>query len=218
MNTEVIEKIQIINSEIYRFFESEMMWDTLDEYLSSAELVMLMDKLEERYGFAYEIEEAVASTVQDDNVRRFIWVGTQKIDLSGYKTLRIIADLIVAAFAEEVEIVRQESSYYKELIPDYLDWTGRDEQVNTFVEMLTVVSGDRFCDEVFAEELRKAGFFVGKADYCEYGDTYYVEDRSGNRIWFDDVIAKNNDSPVKHQRPRIEVLQALIDTKFQKTI
>jgi acyl carrier protein len=132
MNVEVVERIQLINSEIYKFFESEIMWASMDEYLSSSELVMLLDKLEERYGFAYESEEAVASTVQGDNVRRYIWVGIQKIEISGYKTLRVIVDLIVAAIAEEVDIVNLESSYYKELIPDFLEWTCREEQPNTF--------------------------------------------------------------------------------------
>jgi acyl carrier protein len=69
MNTETIERIQRINTEIYRLFESEVMWASLDEYLSSTELVALILKLEERFGFASEMQEAVANTVQNDNVR-----------------------------------------------------------------------------------------------------------------------------------------------------
>lgn len=218
MNTETIERIQLIKSEIYKFFESEIMWATMDEYLSSAELVMLIGKLEERYGFASESEEAVANTVQDDNVRRVLWVGTQKIEISGFKTLRYMADTITAAIAEEVEKVNLESSYYMKLIPDYLEWTCQREQPNTFAEMLSAVSRNRFCDEAFADTLSNAGFVVGKADYCGCADTYYVKAQSEQRIWFDDVIVKNGDTPRMHCRPRIEILQALKDEKFQKMI
>lgn len=218
MNTETIERIQLIKSEIYRFFESEIMWESIDEYLSSAELVELIGKLEERYGFASEIEEAVAGSVQDDDVTRFLWVGTQKIEISGFKTLRYMADAITAAIAEEVEIVNLESSYYKELIPDYLDWAGKDEQPNTFAEMLSAVSRNRFCDEAFRDMLRNTGFVVGKANYCGCKDTYYVETQNGQRIWFEDIIVKNEDILIKYRRPRIEILQALGDEKFKKTI
>jgi hypothetical protein len=218
INTETIERIQLIKSEIYRFFESEIMWESLDEYLSSAELVIMLAKFEERFGLASEIEEAVVSTVQDDKVRRYLWIGTQKIELSGYKTLRIIADLIIAAIAEEIDIVNLESSYYKELLPDYLDLTWRGEQPNTFAEMLSIVSMDRFCDEAFRDMLRNTGFVVGKANYCGCKDTYYVEAQNGQRIWFEDIIVKNEDILIKYRRPRIEILQALKDEKVQKTI
>lgn len=218
MNAEIVERIQLITSEIYRFFESEIMWATLDEYLSSTDLAMLQDKLEERYVFISEIEETVTGTVQDDKVRRYLWVGTQKIEMSGYKTLRLMADLIVAAIAEEVDIVNQESSYYRELLPDYLEWTCRGEQTNTFLEMISAVSRNRFCDVAFAGLLRNTGFVVGKADCCGCGDTYYVETREGQRIWFDDVIVKNENTPERHHLPRIEILQAMVDEKFQKTI
>lgn len=56
-----------------------------------------------------------------------------------------------------------------------MDWTVGAEQPNTFAEMLSVVSGDRFCDEVFAETLNNVGCIVGKADYCGCNDIYYVE-------------------------------------------
>jgi hypothetical protein len=186
----------------------------MDEYLPSSDMVMLLERLEERYGFTSDIEEAVACTVQDDNVRRYLWVGTQKLEISGYKTLRIIADLIVAAIAEEIDIVNLESSYYKELLPDYLDWACWGEQPNTFAEILSAISRDRFCDEAFAEILKDNGFVVGKADYCGCRGTYYVEDRIGNRIWFDNVLVKNNITPVRHRRPRIEVLQAMAYAKI----
>ena len=218
MNTETIERIQLIKSEIYRFFESEIMWDSLDEYLLSVDLVELIAKLKESYGFASEMEEAVASTIQDDNVRRFIWIGSQRIEMSGYKTLRFMADAITAAITEEIDIVNQESSYYRELLPDYLEWTCRGEQTNTFLEMISAVSRNRFCDVAFAGLLRNTGFVVGKADYCGCGDTYYVEAREGQRIWFDDVIVKNENTPERHHLPRIEILQAMVDEKFQKTI
>lgn len=209
MNTETIERIQLIKSEIYRFFESEIMWVSLDEFLSSVELVELIGKLEERYGLASENEEAVVSTVQDDNVRRYLWVGTQRIEISGYKTLRVIADLIVAAIAEEVERVNLESSYYRELLPDYLEWSCRSERMNTFAEMLSAVSRDRFGDEALADTLSKAGYVVGTADYCGCKDKYYAEAQNGQKIWFDNVIVKNGDTPRMHRRPRIEILQAM---------
>lgn len=179
MNTETIERIQLIKSEIYRFFESEIMWESLDEYLSSAELIIMLVKFEERFGLASEIEKAVASTVQNENVRRYLWVGIQKLEISGYKTLRIIADLIVAAIAEEVDIVNLESSYYKELLTDYLDLTCRGEQPNTFVEILSAIARDKFCDEAFTEILKDIGFVVEKADYCGCKYTYYVEAQNG---------------------------------------
>lgn len=148
MNAEIVERIQLINAEICGFFELKIMWASLDEYLSSAELVALILKLEERFGFASEIEETVTGTVQDDNVGRYLWVGTQKIELSGYKTLRFMADAIVAAIAEEVEIVNLEFSYYRELSLD--DWICIGEQPNTFLEMISAVSRNRFCDVAFA--------------------------------------------------------------------
>lgn len=216
MNTETIERIQLINSEIYKFFESEVMWASMDEYLSSSELVELISKLEERYGFVTEIEEAVASTVKDDNVRRFIWIGSQKIELSGYKTLRFMVDAITAAIVEEVEIVNLESSYYRELSMD--DWICRGGQPNTFIEMLSVVSRNRFCDVEFAGRLRDAGIIVGREVNSGCKNTYYVETQKGQRIWFEDIIIKNEDILIKYRRPRIEILQALVDEKFQKTI
>lgn len=216
MNAEIVERIQLIKSEIYKFFESEIMWATLDEYLSSTDLAMLQDKLEERYAFISEIEETVMGTVQDDNVRRYLWVGTQKIVMSGYKTLRLMADLIVAAIAEEVDIVNLESSYYRQLSLD--DWICIGEQPNTFVEMLSVVSRNRVCDVAFVGLLRNAGFIVGRADYSGCENTYYVEAQSGQKIWFDDVAIKNEDILIKYCRPRIEILQAMVDKKFQKTI
>lgn len=216
MNTETIERVQRINTEIYRFFESEVMWASLDEYLSSTELVALILKLEERFGFASEMKEAVANTVQNDNVRRYLWVGTQKIEMTGYKTLRVIVDLIVAAITEEVEIVNLEYSYYRELCLD--DWTCRGEQPNTFIEILSAVSRNRFCDVEFAERLRDAGFIVGREDNSGCKNTYYVETQKGQRIWFEDIIIKNEEILLKYRRPRIEVLQALVDEKFQKTI
>jgi len=209
MNTEVVERIQQINSEIYRFFESEIMWESMDEYLSSEEMVILMDKLEERYGFASEVEKAMGSTDQVDNVRRYFWVGTQRIEISGYKTLRFMSDVIIATIAEEVEVVTREY-YYKQLVQDYMEGACLDERLSTFIGMLSAVSMDRFCDEAFAEVLRNACFSVGKANYCGCADRYYVEDRIGNRIWFDDVIVKNGDNPVWKHRPRIEVLQTLL--------
>lgn len=212
MNMEIVERIQLINSEICGFFESEVMWASLDEYLSSSELVALILKLEERFGFASEIEEAVTNTVQNDNVRRYLWVGTQKIEISGYKTLRIIADLIVAAIAEEVEMANLESSYYRELSMD--DWICRGGQPNTFIEMLSVVSRNRFCDVEFAGRLRDAGFIVGREVNSGCKNTYYVETQKGQRIWFEDIIIKNEDILLKNRRPRIEVLQILIDEKI----
>lgn len=216
MNAEIVERIQLINSEIYRFFESEIMWASMDEYLSSTELVMLLDKLDERYGIASEIEEAVTGTVQDDNVRRYLWVGTQKIEMSGYKTLRLMADLIVAAIAEEVDIVNLESSYYTELSLD--DWICIGEQPNTFLEMISAVLRNRFCDVAFAGLLRNAGFIVGRADYSGCRDIYYLETQNGQRIWFEDIIVKNEDILIKYRRPQIEILQAMVAEKFQKTI
>ena len=216
MNAETIERIQLINSEIYRFFESEIMWASLDEYLISSELLALIYKLEERFGFATECEEAMANTIQNDNVRRFIWIGSQKIELSGYKTLRFMADAITAAIVEEVEIVNLESSYYRELSMD--DWICRGGQPNTFIEMLSVVSRNRFCDVEFAGRLRDAGFIVGREVNSGCKNTYYVETQKGQRIWFEDIIIKNEDILLKNRRPRIEVLQVLIDEKFKNDI
>lgn len=68
MNTEIIERIQLINSEIYRFLETEIVWTSMDEYLSSLELVALMDKLEERYGFSSVSEEAVEPKNRDAQI------------------------------------------------------------------------------------------------------------------------------------------------------
>ena len=100
------------------------MRETMDEYLLSGVIIILMSKLE-RYRVASEVKHSVGNTVQDDNVRRYLWVGIQKISLSGYKTLRLMAYTSTAAIAEEVEIVNREISYYRELILDYLGWRCR---------------------------------------------------------------------------------------------
>ncbi|SHN00130.1 hypothetical protein SAMN02746066_04306 [Anaerosporobacter mobilis DSM 15930] len=213
MNAEIVERIQIIKSEIFKFFESEIMWASMDEYLSSSvDLVELILKLEERYGFASEIEEDVANTVQNDNVRRYLWVGTQKIEMSGYRTLRVIADAITVVIAEEVEIVNFESFYYRELSLD--DWICIGEQPNTFQDMISAVSRNRFCDAEFAGLLKNAGFIVERADYSGCKNTYYVEVKNGQRIWFEDIIVKNEDILIKYRRPRIEILQNLVNERF----
>jgi len=59
---------------------------------------------------------------------------------------------------------------------------------------------------------------INGADYCGCKDTYYVVAQSGQRIWFEDITIKNEDNPVKLNRPRLEVLQALVDKEFKKTI
>jgi hypothetical protein len=82
--------------------------------------------------------------------------------------------------------------------------------------MLSAVSRDRFCDEAFADTLSNAGFDVGKTDYCGCKDTYYVVAQNGQKIWVDDVIIKNGEKPVRRHRPRIEVLQALVDAKISE--
>lgn len=215
---EILEKIQLIKSEIYRSIESEIMWESLDEYLSSAELILFVAKLVERYGFESESERARGDSVQDNNVRCYIWIGIQKIELSGFMTLRLIADTITATLSEEIEKVNRESTYYKEVIPKDTECSSLDKQINTFEEILKSVSNDRSCDERFADFLKNTGFSIGKAVYCGCKDTYYVEAEYGKRIWFNEITAKNEENPVNHRRPRIEVLYALVDKKFHKTI
>lgn len=215
-NTEIIEKNNKIKFEIYRFFKTEIMRETMDEYLTLGELIVLVDKLEEMFGFAIEIEEVMGNIVQDDNFRRYIWIGTQRMEMSRFKNLRVMADSIIAALVEEVEIVKREFSYYRELMLDYLEWSCRHEKLNIFIDMLSAISVNRFCDEAFAEILSNAGFIVSKEDYCGCKNTYYVETQNGKRIWFDNVLVKNGNNPVRHHRPRIEVLHSLQEKKFRK--
>lgn len=92
----------------------------------------------------------------------------------------------------------------------------RAEIFNFFETNIRWVSIDEYMS--FADAFRHAGCIVGKADYCGSKDTCYVQAQNGQRIWFENVIVKNGNNPVRNHRPRIEVLHALIDVEFQKTI